>query len=250
MPLLRARAMTAEVLVDLSDLAELRAIADGGSGHVAVGALATHHEVAGSPRLAGWACVADAGRQLGDLQVRNAGTLGGSLAQADPAGDWAAVALAVDAVIEVSGAEGGRTVAVDGFFPAPFVTLLGSGDVLTGVRVPLPSPGSGSAYVKFRDGASGWALTGVAAALTVDAGVIVAARLGATGVADVPVRRRAAEALLVGAPARVDDCGAAIAAAAEGVTPRSDRAASGDYRLHLLEVACRRAVGSALARAT
>ncbi len=247
-PMLRLRLLTPELLVDLTGIPGLRGLRAGPDG-VTIGALATHHQVMTSSHLASLTLFADAGRHLGDLQVRNRGTFAGNLAHADPAGDWPAVALAAGLTLGIAGPQGERSASADGFFTYAFTPDLQPGEILTGVTVPaFPAGRTVSAYVKLANGASGYALAGVAVVAVVDDGIVTSAKAAATGVATAPLLLPRVAEVLTGKPL---DSGSAVAAAAEapeGVHAMSDRAASADYRLHLLSVACRRALLSAAAR--
>jgi carbon-monoxide dehydrogenase medium subunit len=249
-PLLRLRLATPAVLVDLAGIPGLAAVGPADEG-VAIGPLATHHQVAASGLLAGLALFADAAHDLGDVQVRNRGTFIGALAHADPAADWPAVALAAGVTLHVTGPGGTRSAPIDGFFRSPFAPALRPGELVTLATVPAAAGGRRvSAYVKLADGASGYALAGVAAVLVVENGSVASARIAATGVAATSRRLPAAEAALAGRALDADSVAAAAAAAPEGIEALADQAASADYRLHLLSVACRRALTTAWGRLT
>ncbi|HXM58924.1 MAG TPA: FAD binding domain-containing protein [Candidatus Dormibacteraeota bacterium] len=247
-PMLRFRLASPAVLVDLAGIPGLAAVGPADDG-VAIGPLATHHQVGASGLLAGLPLFADAAHDLGDIQVRNRGTFVGALAHADPAADWAAVALAAGVTLHLTGPGGTRSTSMDGFSPSPFAPDVRPGELITLATV--PSAGGdrrASAYVKLADGASGYALAGVAAVVTVEDGVVASARIAATGVAATPCRLPTAEAALAGRALDADSVASAAAAAADGIEALSDHAASADYRLHLLSVACRRALTSAWGR--
>jgi carbon-monoxide dehydrogenase medium subunit len=177
------------------------------------------------------------------------GTIGGSLAHADPAADLPAVMLALGAELTVVGPKGKRTVPVDGFFVKLFTTILDPGEVLTEVRIPLPEAGSGGAYVKFPHPASRYAVVGVAAVVTVSGGKISAARVAITGVGAKPVRATGTEGALVGQGIDAKVVGAAADRAADGLTVRSDPRMDPDYWKSLAVTYTRRAVATALNRA-
>lgn len=247
-PLLRARTLTPHLLVDLRMLPGLDEIS-APTGNVQVGALVTHHDLAASPALAPLPMFADAGQRIGDVQVRNRGTFAGSLAHADPAGDWAPVALAADAVLDIASPTGPRTAPITEFFRAPYTSCLRPGELITCVRIPIDSDRPrGSAYVKFADGASGAAITGVAVLITVDGDKITEARVAVTGVAATPLRIPAAEATLVGRSVKPGVIAEAVTATRDTVEVTADGAVDADYRRQLVTVACRRALTAAAGR--
>ena len=246
-PWMRLRRLTPDVLVDLAGIRGLAGVRPE-AGSVRVGALATHHAVAGSPNFAGLPLFADAGHDLGDVQVRNRGTVIGALAHAAPTGDWSAVAIAAGATLNIFGPSGLRSTPVDQFFTGPFQPDLKPGEVITEMIVPTGGP-TVSAYAKLSSGPFAFALAGVAVVATTDAqGTVISARLAATGVTTSPVRLSTSEALMMGRALDPDAIAAAAEAAPHGIHAMDDQAASADYRLHLLSVACRRALTTAARR--
>jgi aerobic carbon-monoxide dehydrogenase medium subunit len=246
-PLLRLRFAAPSVLVDLGRVDELRGIRDDGDALV-IGAMTTHASVLSSPLVRSQApLVASATATVADRQVRHRGTFGGSLAHADPAGDLPAVALALDATMEIAGPGGRRTVPASEFFVDYLESAVGPDEVLVSVRVPK-RPGWGAHYEKFNRVAQGWALVGAAALVRRENGSIAEARVVLTNVGPTPVRAAAFEAALAGVSAS-DDAALAVAAAsaAEGTRPSDDLSASADYRRHLATVVARRAVRAAAA---
>jgi carbon-monoxide dehydrogenase medium subunit len=249
-PAMRFRLSSPSALVDLAGLAELAGIRlDGGA--LAIGARTTHAAVAASETVRQHCpLLAEAAAQIGDLQVRNRGTLGGSLAHADPAADYPAVVTALGATIVASDGRAPREIPAEGFFKDLFTTDLRAGEILTTVRVPVQGPGTGAAYLKHRHPASSYAVVGVAALLTLEGGRCAKARLVVGGTTVTPARAAAAEATLAGhAP---DDATLAAAAArvAEAIQdPLSDVYASGEFRVHLATVLARRALATAARRA-
>jgi carbon-monoxide dehydrogenase medium subunit len=189
--------------------------------------------------------LAQATATVADRQVRHRGTFGGSLAHADPAGDLPAVAVALDATLEIAGPDGRRSVAAADFFVDYLTTALEPGEVLVAVHVPKREHWSGH-YEKFNRVAQGWALVGVAAAVRQDNGSIAEARVALTNMGATPVRATAVEAALTGAPASPAAVRAAAAHAAEGASPTGDLSASAEYRGHLARVLTERAVIAAL----
>jgi carbon-monoxide dehydrogenase medium subunit len=241
LPAMKLRLAQPAALVDISQLAELRRI-EVARDRITIGAMATHAEILQSAELAK-ACplFRDAADQIGDLQVRNSGTIGGSLAQADPAADWPAVVLALDAELDIASAGGRRTVAATAFFTDMLQTALAPGEILTAIRV--TAHGGRYAYVKTDQKASGFALCGVAVAVDEKAKT---ARVGITGVAPVPYRAREVERALEGRTVDAAGLDGAARHAADGVTPLSDIHASADFRAHLARVNTARAIRRAL----
>lgn len=239
------------VLVDIGGVDALQSIEPDEKG-VTVGALATHADLAASGVLRERARVlAEAAANVADRQVRNRGTLGGNLAEADPAADLPAAVVAADATIRVQGRDGERTVPAEDFFVGREETALADGELVTAVR--LPHGEGGGAYAKKTHPASGYAMVGVAAVVSVDDGEVTAARVAANGVADRAVRLRRVEDALVGAAADQESVAAAAGRAADDLDPErlvEDVHASGEFRAHLLEPYTERAVGRALERAT
>ncbi|MFD9098312.1 FAD binding domain-containing protein [Streptomyces collinus] len=240
LPLLRLRLAFPELVVDVGRIPELRGVREDGDTLV-IGAMTTHHEVVHDPlvrRHAG--LLAQATATVADPAVRHRGTLGGSLAHADPAGDLPAVALALDAGLVVAGPGGRRTVPAREFFVDYLQSALAPDELLVEVRVPKRE-GWGFHYEKFHPVAQSWAIVGVAALVRRDDGHVAEARIGLTNMGSTPLRATAAEEALSGA----DGPGAvarAAEAAAEGARPAKDLAASPEYREHLARVLTRRAV--------
>jgi carbon-monoxide dehydrogenase medium subunit len=235
-------------LVDIRRIPALSGVREEG-GALIIGAATPHQVLERSAvvrkRLP---IVSEAAAQIGDVQVRNMGTLGGSLAHADPAADLPAVMLAVGAELVAVGPRGKRTVPVDSFFVKLFTTTLDPGEVLTEVRIPLPPAGSGGAYAKFPHPASRYAVVGVAALVTVSGGKISAARVAITGVGAKPVRATGTEGALVGQTADAKVVGAAADRAVDGLALRSDPRMDPDYWKALTVTYTRRAVATALDR--
>ena len=242
-PAMKLRLAEPRVLVDLSRVAELRGISEK-DGRIVIGAMTTHAELASSALLAAKCPLfAETAPQIGDLQVRNRGTIGGSLAHADPAADWPPVALALDAEIEVAGPSGLRTIPVTAFFTDIMQTALGPGEVLRAIRV-RPT-GTSVAYVKTEQKASGFALCGVAAVVDRAANRVAVA---ITGIATTPFRASQVERALEGGPFTADRIAEAARAAAAGAQLLSDMHGSAEYRAHLAQVNVQRAIARAFAR--
>ena len=248
-PSMKLRLAAPSVIIDLGGVAGLKKVT-AGNETITIGALATHYDVE-SHRLLPSKCslLPETAAEIGDAQVRNRGTVGGSIAHADPAADWPATMLALDAQLDIAGPDGERAVAASDFFVDLFITDLQPGEVLTGIRIATPPENSGGAYVKMRQSASGFALAGVAAQVTLDdAGNCASVAVGVTGVAPAAYRAQAVEDALVGQG--IDAVADAAAHAADGVEEfQEDHHASGDYRAHLARVFAQRALSQAIERA-
>jgi carbon-monoxide dehydrogenase medium subunit len=189
--------------------------------------------------------LAQAAGSIGDVQVRNMGTIGGSLAHADPAADYPAAVLASGAHIVVRGAGGERVIEAGSFFLELFLTSLQPGEIITEVRIPAQPAGAGACYVKFPHPASRFAVVGCAAVVAGSGGVCTEARVAFTGVANAAFRDAGVEAALAGKPLDGAAIDAAAALAAHGVEVLSDSFAGADYRRHLATVFAGRALRSA-----
>jgi carbon-monoxide dehydrogenase medium subunit len=247
---MKLRLANPPILVDIGGLKELVGIKAAGDA-LEIGALTTHAAVSASAAVrSGCPILADTAGQIGDVQVRNRGTIGGSLAHADPAADLPTVMVALGATVRARGGSASRDLPAAGFFLELLTTALKPGEILTAVSVPTYGKGTGAAYLKHRHPASSYAVVGVAAVLTLAKGACARVSLVVGGATVNPVHAKAAEAALAGqAPSE-----AAIAAAAGTVpsalaNPRSDHYASGEFRLHLAEVLARRALTAAAERA-
>lgn len=244
LPVLRLRLAAPSLLVDLGGLAALRGVHLDGD-RLVVGAMTTHAEVAGSDVVKTEApLLAEAAETIGDRQVRHLGTLGGSLAHADPAGDLPAVLLALDGEYVVAGPGGRRSIPAADFNVDYFTTALAPDEILVEVRLPR-RPGWGVHYEKFHRTAQAWATVGVAAAVRTENGSIAEARVALTCMGPGPVRAAGVEAALTGADASAEALASAAAHAAEGTSPVSDLAASAEYREHMARVLTRRALVAA-----
>lgn len=241
LPVLKMRLNAPSVVIDLGRVDGLRGISVDGSDLV-IGAMTTHHDIANSPLVREHAGVlADAVSQVADAQVRHRGTIGGSLAHADPAGDYGAPILALGASMVITGSGGSRTVAADDYFTDLFETAVGEGELLTSVRIPSYA-GAGSAYEKFVRVAQQWAIVAVAATVRVADGHIAEAAIGLTNMGSTPLRARGVEEALRGRPVTADAVREAASRAAEGTNPPSDLNGSAEYRRHLATVLTARAV--------
>lgn len=242
-PAMKLRLAQPKVVVDIGRIANLSYIRETG-GWIAIGAMTTHHEIEASALLRDRSpLLADVAAHIGDVQVRNKGTIGGSLAHADPAADYPAAILALDAEIDLAGPRGRRTVKAGAFFVDLLQTAIAPDEILVEVRVPVT--GKTVAYVKTEQKASGFALAGVAVVIGAD-GV----RVGVTGIAAKAYRATAVEQALNGQktpPAAT--IALAASHAADAVEPLGDIHASSQFRGHLAQVNTKRAIEQALARA-
>lgn len=241
LPILRLRLAFPELLVDVGRVPELRGVREDGD-RLAIGAMTSHHDVIHDPlvqRHAG--LLAAATRTVADPAVRHRGTLGGSLAHADPAGDLPSVVLALDGELVVAGPRGRRTIPAREFFTDYLQTSMDPDELLVEVRLPKLTDW-GYHYEKFNRVAQAWAVVGVAAAVRRDNGRIAEARIGLTNMGPTPLRAAATEAALAGADATERAVADAAESGAEGTRPASDLSASPEYREHLARVLTRRAV--------
>ena len=248
-PMMKLRLSGPAHLIDLGRIAELHYIAQT-NGSIRIGAMSTHQQVATSETLRkSCPLLAEAAGHIGDVQVRNLGTIGGSVAHADPAADYPAALQALRAQVRVVGPGGERTISIDDFLIDAFSTALGEGEIVSEIIVAADRAGVGSAYRKLQQPASGFSVCGVAAQLGVAGGKITHARVGVTGVASRAYVAKGVEDALAGQPANAATLAAASEHAAEGVDPLSDLFAAPDYRAHLARVEARRALENALAAA-
>jgi aerobic carbon-monoxide dehydrogenase medium subunit len=247
LPMMKLRLAEPQTIVDLGRIPGLDGIEQAGDA-LRIGALTTHASVAESEVVREKCRVlAMTAEGIGDRQVRNRGTIGGSLAHADPGADYPTVVTALGASVVAHGQGGEREIPADDFFTGVFTTALEQGELITAVRVPVRGDGVGAAYEKHRHPASGYAVAGVAAAVKLEGGECAEARIVVGGVTGTPVRATAAEQAMIGI-APVDE--AAIAAAAEKVPEAlagaiGDAYASGEYRVHLAQVLTKRAIAAA-----
>lgn len=244
MPVLRLRMNAPTLIVDCTRIDELKSISDSGDA-ITIGAGVTHHDVMTNASVKdNVSLLAQATATVADPAIRHRGTMGGSLAHADPAGDLPAVALALDAQFTIAGPSGRRTVSANDFFVDYFTTAVSPDELLVSVTFPKYGAGWGSHYEKFNRTAQAWAIVGVAAAVKVNNGTIEQARVALTNMGPGPVRASAVEQALVGASS-IDAVAQAAEQAAAGTSPTSDIHAQADYREHLARVLTKRAVAKA-----
>jgi carbon-monoxide dehydrogenase medium subunit len=250
-PMMKLRLATPEHVVDIRRIKELNYVKVSPDG-VRIGATVTHHSVEGSEVLRAVSpLVSKTAACIGDVQVRNMGTIGGSVAHADPAADYLAALFALEAKIGLSSAKGERSLPISEFILDSFTTAIEPGEMIREIVVPAEPKGTGTAYVKMSQPASGFALVGIAARVRRAAnGSIDFVRIGVTGVGPHAYRALAAEAKLTGTQATDADISAAAALVTEGVDATSDLNASAEYRKHLATVHTARALRTALAEAS
>lgn len=249
-PLLKLRLASPEILVDIGRIPGLAAIEEGTNG-LRIGALARHRDFEHSKVVRErYPLLGDVPRVLGDPEVRNLGTIGGSLAHADPAGDWGTALLAFDAKLIADGPKGKRTIPADEFFQDTFSTALDPAEILTEIRIPKAGPRSGGAFKKLKRKTGDFAIVSVAAQLQLDAaGAISAVRIGLGAVGSTPIRAKRAEAALLGkkpADAVLEEAGKL---AAQESHPSSDLHGSEGYKRAMVQVLTKRALLTAVERA-
>jgi carbon-monoxide dehydrogenase medium subunit len=248
LPAMKLRLSMPSTIVDLGRIPGLDGIAQEGDSLI-IGALATHAAVAASDTVRS-ACpiLSEAAALIGDRQVRNRGTIGGSIAHADPGADYPTVVSALEATIEITGAGGMRQIGAADFFTGVFMTALEPGELVTAVHVPVIGAGTGAAYLKHKHPASGYAVVGAAAIVGIDAGRCSSARLVVGGATGTPVfipidgligKEPTPEAIAEATAGVPDALGEAI----------GDTYASAEYRRHLAGVLARRALAAASGRA-
>ena len=244
MPVLRLRLNAPPVVVDVSEIPELRTVTDEGDS-LLIGAGVTTYEVMHNDLVKEHAgLLALTAGEVADPAIRHRGTFGGSVAHADPAGDLPTVAALMDCEMVIAGPGGRRTVAAKDFFVDYFTTVLEPTEVLVAVRVPKMT-GWGFDYQKFNRTAQAWAIVGVAAAVRRENGSIAEARVALTNMGSTPVRASGVESALAGADASAEAIASASDKAADGTSPTSDLHADAEYRQHLARVLTKRAVTTA-----
>lgn len=247
-PMMKLRLARPTALIDINDVSELSYIRVEG-GELRIGALTRHAELLESALVEEhYRIFRDAERVIADPIVRNRGTVGGSLCQADPAEDLSAAFAAVDASVVIQGARGSRTVPLTEFHVGPYETVVEPGELLTEVRVPI-RPGGGSAYTKVERRIGDWAVTAAGAAIWIDpAGTITSVGIGLAAVGAEHYRAAQAEAYLVGRPATEESFAEAGRIAAEHSNPVADQRGPVDYKRHLAGELTVRALRAAAAR--
>ena len=248
-PAMKLRLQSPQMLIDLGTVPGLRGVRVDGSNLV-IGALTVHTDVASSElvrqHLPG---LADAASVIGDMQVRNRGTIGGSVAHADPAADLPVILTALNATFIVQSSNGKRVIAADDFFTDFYTTAMSSDEILTEIHVPMPSSRTGTAYAKLPHPASGYVVVSAAALITRQAsGACTVARVAIGGLGSGPIRAIATEMELQGKPLTPQTIAAAAAKAAEETDPLEDSYASAEYKRHVASVYARKAIEAAVER--
>jgi carbon-monoxide dehydrogenase medium subunit len=247
-PMMKLRLASPDRLVDLGKLKDLSYIREQ-AGAIHIGATTTHFDVETSALVRGKCpLLAETAAHIGDVQVRNMGTIGGSVAHADPSADYPAALQALEAKFVLKGSKSERTVTASDFFVDTFTSAIEEGEIIREVIVPIEDSGTGTSYNKMVQPASGFAIVGIAARIRRSGGKIAMARIGVTGLSNKSYRAVAAEQALEGTSGSATEIQHAAALVPEGVEANSDLHASADYRRHLAVVYAARAIASALAR--
>ena len=248
-PLMKLRFASPRALVDLNRIEGLDAIGED-DGHLAIGALVRHKDCERSEALRGrYGVLGDAAPQISDPIVRNLGTVAGSLAHADPQGDWGSALLAVGAEVEATGPNGTRTIALDDLFQGPFTTSLEPTELVTAVRVPDPGPRAGGTYLKLERKVGDFATVGVAVHVSFANGTVGRAGIALTAVGPRSIRATAAEEALAGGTLDDDTIRHAAELAAQAAEPRSDHRGTADYKRSVVRVFTERGLRKAAAAA-
>jgi len=248
LPAMKLRLAQPKHLIDIGKVAGLSGVKEEGSTLV-IGAMTTHYAIESSALLKSKCpLLPEVAGHIGDPMVRNMGTIGGSLAHADPAADWPAAAIALNVDLVAEGPKGKRTIKADDFFKGLLTTALADDEILTEIRVPAAAANVKSAYVKFPHPASRFAVVGVAAVLTMDGGKVSKASIGITGAGSKAVRAKGVEAAITGKAADAASIQAAAEKGADGVDVQPDLQGSEEYKKHLLKVFSKRAIEAAAAK--
>ena len=246
-PLLKLRLARPSALIDIGGISDLKGISVN-NGTIRIRPLATHGEIARSQAVQN-ACgmIAEAAGGIGDTQVRNRGTIGGNVVHADPASDWGTVLTALNASFTIEGA-GSRTVAAEDFFEGIFTTVLGEGEVLTGIEIPVLGPNQHAEYAKMAHPATGFAVVGAAVVITVENDRCTAARVVVGGLVVAPLRIKSVEAALIGQELNLDTMAAATQHVGEDVGDNAigDFFASAEYRTVIAGVEVKHAINHAM----
>ena len=240
-PTLKLRLASPALLVDISRVTQLKGIEIG--EQIRIGSLTTHAELlASQPLREAIPLFHQAADLISDPQVRNRGTIGGSLANADPAADWPAIVIALNATIEIAGPDGVRQIAAKDFFVDIMTSALGADEVLTAIHVARPLPGTRFVYRKIRHPASGYAVVGVAVAMRMTGNAVSEITIGVTGAGGFPFPAKASAEFLVGKPLSLENIDAAARIASENIDYQSDPYAPAAYRRQLVKTETGRAL--------
>lgn len=250
LPLLKLRLAHPTLLIDLTRIPELSRLRQE-NDRMVIGALATHYQIESSELLKKRCpLLPETAREIGDVQVRNRGTIGGSLAHADPSADWPAAVLALGGELTLRGPKAERRLGAEEFFVGAMSTAIKANEILTEIRVPALQRRCGSAYLKMAQQASGFAIVGVAVFLKVDAkGRCEEIGIGVTGLSDKPFRAHTVEERLRGNKLTPKLIATSAAQVADGIDPLEDLHADAEFRAHLARVYAARAVQEAAKRA-
>jgi aerobic carbon-monoxide dehydrogenase medium subunit len=248
LPMMKLRLASPEHLIDINDLDELDYIREDGD-ELAIGALTRHRDLLESEKLAtAFPLFRDAEQVIADPVVRNRGTIGGSICQADAAEDLSAVCVAAKARVVIRGAGGERTVPISEFHRGPWMTVVEPGEIVTEIRLPV-RPGGGSAHAKVERRAGDWAIAAASAAVWMDGGAIADAGIGLSAVGPITIHLTRAEEMLRGATPTEELYDQVAAIASEDCAPVPDSRGPVDYKRHLAGVLTKRALRRAVARA-
>jgi carbon-monoxide dehydrogenase medium subunit len=248
-PLMKLRFATPALVIDLNRIPDLDHVRED-EDTLRIGALARHNELADHEALkSGWPAIAAAAPLIADPLVRNLGTIGGSLAHADPAGDWGSVMLALNAELVARGGDGERTIPIGDFFRGTFTSALEPTEVLTEIRIPKPEGAAGGTYLKMERKVGDFATVGVAVQLELDGQKIRRAGIGLTAVGPQNLKATAAEDALAGEEPRANAFEEAARLAADAAQPKSDVRGSAEYKKHVVRVFVKRGLARALERA-
>ncbi|MBM4297506.1 MAG: xanthine dehydrogenase family protein subunit M [Deltaproteobacteria bacterium] len=250
-PAMKLRLQSPQTLIDIATVPGLSGVRVDGANLV-IGALTVHTDIAAAePVRKHMPGLADAAAVIGDLQVRNRGTIGGSIAHADPAADLPVILTALNASFVAQSSSGTRTIAVDDFFTDFFTTALKAGEILTEIRVPIPAAGAGTAYAKFPHPASGYVVVSAGALIARQpSGACISARVAIGGLGSGPCRAVATEMEMQGKPLTPQVIAAAAAKAADHTDPVEDSYAGAEYKRHVATVYARKAIEAAVERAS
>ena len=248
-PMMKLRLAAPANLVDLAGIAELKGVRNDGND-VVIGAMTTQHDIIGSDALAGKIPILrETALQVADPQVRYVGTLGGNVANGDPGNDMPAVMMCLGATYQIAGKNGERRVAARDFYQGAYFTALETGDVLTAVRIPVPSAGHGYAYEKLKRKIGDYATAAAAVVLTMSGGKVASCSIGLTNVGETPLWAEEAAKILIGSTLDAGTVKKAVAAAEAITAPASDARGPAHYRTKMAGVMLSRALARAKSRA-